>query len=130
MKESIKKVNGKWRLMSKDGKILGEYDTEDEAKRREKDIQYFKLKYKKEGELTLRDLSVIDQTDGSWDDEMGIIARQYLKRRKMGYDGEEDTDEFYNEALTAIQRIKRRAIMRKSKAAIARGKRRAARNFY
>lgn len=71
--------------------------------------------------LRLRDLEVVDATQGSWDDDMGYIARKYAKRR-----WEEAAEEgYFDEALTAVQRIKRRAIMRKSKAAIARGRRRA-----
>lgn len=45
-------------------------------------------------------------------------------KRHNSYVTEDSEDECYSEALTAIQRIKRRAIMRKSKAAIARGRRR------
>ena len=76
-----------------------------------------------EKDLRLRDLEVVDPTDGSWGDEMGFLNRRYMKRQNS-YVTEDSEDECYSEALTAIQRIKRRAIMRKSKAAIARGRRR------
>ena len=179
MNETIKKVDGKWHLFSKKGKILGVYDSEESAKRREREIQYFKLQ--KEDELTLHDLQVIDPTDGSWkDDFIGYVSRQYKKRnirdaeestlpkfiiykslkdkkiykeapldakKKNGeiiyimpggelvdstqvkevIENIEEIDTPLVEALTAIQRIKRRALMRKSKAAIARGRKRAAR---
>jgi len=80
-----------------------------------------------EKDLRLRDLEVVDPTDGSWDDEIGYLARRYMKRHDsyVTEDSEEEQDPYLDEALTAVQRIKRRAIMRKSKAAIARGRRRA-----
>lgn len=45
----IKKENGKYIIHSEDGsKVLGTYDTEEEAKKRLKQIEYFKyLKGKK-----------------------------------------------------------------------------------
>lgn len=74
-----------------------------------------------EKNIRLRDLEIVDPTQGSWDDDMGYLVRKYNKRK-----WEEAAEEgYYDEALTAVQRIKRRAIMRKSKAAIARGRRRA-----
>jgi len=125
MQETIIKVKGKFRLVSKSGKNLGEYDTEEEALEREKQVQYFKHKKMKESEkdITFKDMSIVDPTDGSWDefDELGFIARKHSKRKK------EDVEDEVDEALTAVQRIKRRAMMRKTKAARARGRRRAAR---
>jgi hypothetical protein len=32
--------------------------------------------------FSFRDLMVVDQTDGSWDDAIGLIAYQYKKRRR------------------------------------------------
>jgi hypothetical protein len=32
--------------------------------------------------FSFRDLMVVDQTEGSWDDAIGLIAYQYKKRRR------------------------------------------------
>ena len=39
-----KTKNGRYRLVSKTGRNLGEYSTKEGAKRREKQVQYFKRK--------------------------------------------------------------------------------------
>ena len=80
-------------------------------------------------DITFDDLSIVDPTDNSYpEDEEGIIARQYIKS-KRGVIGEESDDdlqeEILGEALTMMQRIKRRSIMRKNKGKIALGRKRA-----
>jgi len=41
--------------------------------------------------LSFRDMMVVDQTDGAWDDTIGLIAYQYKKRRR-GIIGEDVED--------------------------------------
>lgn len=38
----IRKVGSKWKVMSESGKVLGTYDTEEEAKKRLQQIEMFK----------------------------------------------------------------------------------------
>jgi len=49
LNETIIKKDGKYRLVSKSGKNLGEFDTRDEAEEREREIQYFKSKNEEHG---------------------------------------------------------------------------------
>ena len=42
IKNHIEKVGDKWRLLSHEGKNLGTFDTEEEAKKHEGDVEYFK----------------------------------------------------------------------------------------
>ena len=44
--ETIIEIDGKFRLVSKKGKNLGDFDTKEEAIEHEKEVQYFKHKDK------------------------------------------------------------------------------------
>jgi len=46
LKRYVKKIGDKWHVMSEEGKSLGEYDSEDAAKERLQQIEYFKHKDK------------------------------------------------------------------------------------
>lgn len=73
-------------------------------------------------DITFKDMIDVDYTDGSYpEDTLGQIAYDYDKKMK-GVVGED-----LDEALTMLQRMKRRAIMRKNKAKILMGRRRAMR---
>jgi hypothetical protein len=57
-----------------------------------------------EDEISLLDLNVIDPTDGSWDDELGIMARAYMKRHRSG-DGPTD-ESVSSSVLDIIEKIR------------------------
>jgi hypothetical protein len=90
----------------------------------------------KKKKISLKDLQTVDPTDGSFNDDTGIIARAYRRRRSSvgGGEGgpaseetEYDNDDIIDEALTNAQRMKRRMIMRRLKSKIAMGRKRAMR---
>jgi len=90
----------------------------------------------KKKKISLKDLQTVDPTDGSFNDDSGIIARAYRRRRGSvgGGEGgpaaeetEYDNDDIIDEALTNAQRMKRRMIMRRLRSKIALGRARAMR---
>jgi hypothetical protein len=79
-------------------------------------------------EIRLKDLLVVDPTDGSYNyDPLDIIITAYKKRKRDWMISEEDPDDTIEEALTPQQRVRRRQIMRRLKSRIKVGRIRALR---
>lgn len=79
-------------------------------------------------ETRLKDLLIVDPTDGSYNyDPLDIIITAYKKRKRDWMISEEEPSDSVSESLTPQQRMKRRQIMRRLKSRIKVGRDRASR---
>lgn len=83
----IAKRGDKYVILSKKGKQLGEYDSKEEATKRLKQIEYFKMKakkkmYKEGGKVTKK---MVDDADYKMKNELNSTAKEISETLKRGY---------------------------------------------